>query len=113
MPLRYKPEKTSASRTDAGARVMQWVRVVGDDDNNTISLSANACGHLTCSGEETVILFMRPDQPTVALKIAKSPETVTQADVVEVLQPILSPRRVIPSLPGLTLRIHCLTRIVT
>jgi hypothetical protein len=52
--------------------------------------SANLCGHAACGSEETVILFMRRGERTIAFRIAKSVEAVTQTDVVEALKPILS-----------------------
>jgi hypothetical protein len=95
MPLRYRGKKTSGW-ADAGARVLAWVHgMVGDDDDSAVSLSANLCGHAACGGEETVILFMRRGKRTLAFRIAKPAEAVTQADVVEALQPILPPHPLI------------------
>ncbi len=75
--------------------MIEWVRaLVGDDENTGVSLSANACGHAACRGQETVILLMRRNEPTIGIKISKSVETVTQADVAEALQPMLAPAQV-------------------
>ena len=75
--------------------MIEWVRaLVGDDENTGVSLSANACGHAACGGQETIILLMRPDAPTIGIRISKSVETVTQADVAEALQPMLAPAQV-------------------
>ena len=91
MPLRYRRE-TTAGWADAGTRVLSWVKaMVCDDGDSAVSLSANLCGHAACGGEETVILFMRRGERTIAFRIAKSVEAVTQMDVVEALKPILSP----------------------
>jgi hypothetical protein len=91
MPLRYRREKT-AGWADAGARVLSWVHgIIGDDEDSAVSLSANLCGHVACGGEETVILFMRRGERTIAFRVAKPVEAVTQTDVVEALKPILSP----------------------
>ncbi len=91
MPLRYRRE-TTAGWADAGTRVLGWVKaMVCDDEDSAVSLSANLCGHAACGGEETVILFMRRGERTIAFRIAKSVEAVTQTDVVEALKPILSP----------------------
>ena len=91
MPLRYKGGKIAERRTQAAARVMQWARaIVGEDENIGVSLSANECGHAACAGEETTILLMRTDEPTVGIKIAKPLETVTEADVATALQSALS-----------------------
>ena len=43
------------------------------------------------AAKETVILFMRRGERTIAFRIAKSVEAVTQTVVVEALQPILLP----------------------
>jgi hypothetical protein len=56
-----------------------------------ISVTAPQCGDAECGGAETIILLMRPDEPTQAIKISKSLETVTQSDVAEALQPLLYP----------------------
>jgi hypothetical protein len=80
MPLRYRREGT-AGWADARAGVLGWVKaLVADDEDSAISLSANLCGHAACSGEEIVILFMRRGERPIALRIAKSVETVAQAD---------------------------------
>ncbi|MGO9048331.1 MAG: hypothetical protein ACLQFW_15830 [Xanthobacteraceae bacterium] len=95
MAFRYKKEKGAKRGPDPGLKVIKWVRApVGDDENTGVSLSANACGHAACGGQETIILLMRPDAPTIGIRISKSVETVTQADVAEALQPMLAPAQV-------------------
>jgi hypothetical protein len=92
MPLRYRRGK-AAGWADASTRVLGWVKgMVGDDEGSAVSLSANLCGYAACGGEETVILFMRRGERTIAFRIAKSVEAVTQTDVAEALQPILAHR---------------------
>ena len=46
--------------------------MVGDDENSAVSLSANLCGHAACGGEETVILFMRRGERTLAFRIGNA-----------------------------------------
>ncbi len=93
MALRYKQEKSSEHRTDGSARVIRWARaVIGDDENTSVSLGGRECDHAACGGKATVILLMRPDEPTIGIKISKSVEAVTQADVAAAFQRIQSPR---------------------
>ena len=75
--------------------MIEWARaLVGEDENTGVSLGVNACGHAACRGQETVILLMRRNEPTVGIKISKSVEAVTEADVAEALQPLLAPAQV-------------------
>ncbi len=95
MALRYKKEKEAKGGPDAGLKVIEWVRaLIGDDENTGVSVSANACGHAACRGQETVILLMRRNEPTIGIRISKSVETVTEADVAEALRPMLAPAQV-------------------
>lgn len=88
MPLRYRWKKPSVST--AGAKVLDWAKEpLCDDENSAVSLSTNVCDHAACGGEETIILFMRRGERTLAFRIAKPVDTVTQAEVAEALQPIL------------------------
>jgi hypothetical protein len=96
MALRYKRTKAMDCRAEAGATVIQWVHaLIGDHENTSVSLSSTECSHAGCGGEETVILFLRAHEPTIAIRISKPLEAVTEADVAEALQPILVPARVI------------------
>lgn len=90
MGLRYRPDQARRRRADLSEKVLQWARAFVGDETVGVSISVNACGHAACAGEETVILLMRPGQQTIGLRLAKSLETVTQADIAEVLQPVLS-----------------------
>ncbi len=93
---KYKPQRGMRREPGAAAKVVEWARaLVGEDENTGVGLGVNACGHAACRGEETVILLMRRNEPTVGIKISKSVEAVTEADVAEALQPFLSPVRVI------------------
>ena len=92
MSLRYKHNAAERRRADAGAIVIEWVRdLIGDKENTSVSVTANTCGHSACGGDESVILLMRPGGRTTGLKIAKSLDRITQADVAELLRPFLSP----------------------
>ena len=94
MALRYKKGIGARRGPDSGVKVIEWARaLVGDDGNTGVGLSVNACSHMTCRGEETVILLMRRNEATIGIRISKSVEAVTEADVAEALQPFLSPPR--------------------
>jgi len=96
MALRYKTAGNSDRRRNVALEVTEWVRaVLGTNDDAVVSVTGHQCGAPECGDAETVILLMRADQPTAAIKISKSIETVTDADVAEALQPLLSPARAI------------------
>ena len=96
MALRYKIAGNSNWRRNAVLEVVEWVRAILDThDDAVVSVTGHQCGAPECGDAETVILLMRADQPTVAIKISKPIETVTDADVAEALQPLLPPARVI------------------
>jgi hypothetical protein len=95
MPLRYKGRDGSSRRREAALAVTEWAGGFFAGDDVVISVSGHQCGDPDCSGPQTTILLMRPDQPTSAVKIRKPLESVTQADVAEVLQPLLTAVRVI------------------
>ena len=82
MALRCKTAGNPDRRRNAALEVMEWVRAILDThDDAIISVTGHQCGAPECGDAETVILLMRADQPTVAIKISKSIETVTDADV--------------------------------
>ncbi len=96
MALRYKTAGNPDRRRNVALEVTEWVRAFLDThDDAVISVTGHQCGAPECGDAETVILLMRADQPTVAIKISKPIETVTDADVAEALQPLLPPARVI------------------
>jgi hypothetical protein len=88
MALFFNNRMASARRKDAALELMTRARTilcVGDDA--VVSVSEHACGEARCRGTRTVILVMRPDQPTEAIKIDKALEAVTQADLFDALAP--------------------------
>jgi hypothetical protein len=96
MALRYRAAKDLDRRRHAALEVTVWARAILDArEDAVVSVSGHQCGDRACSSAETVILLMRPDEPTQAIKIRKPLETVTRADVVEALQPIVTPVRAI------------------
>jgi hypothetical protein len=99
MALRYRHAEDSEGlrqRRNAALDVMEQVRaVLNPDEDTVVSVTGHQCGDPECGSAETVILLMQPDRPTVAIKIAKSIETVTEADVSAALAPLRSSLRVI------------------
>ena len=96
MALRYKTAENPGRGRNVGLEVTEWVRAVLDThDNAVVSVTGLQCGAPECGNAETVILLMRANQPTTAIKISKSIETVTEADVAEALEPPLSRARMI------------------
>ena len=55
--------------------------ILGADDETVVSVSEHDCRESACCGARTVILVMRPDQPTDAVKLDKPLESVTEADL--------------------------------
>jgi hypothetical protein len=88
MTLRYKHATRGAElRAQASARVMQWVLALlsQGETMTAVTISSSECGHAACGGNEIIILLTRADEPTIRLKIAKSLETVTQAEIADAL----------------------------
>jgi hypothetical protein len=82
MALRFRNRTASARRKDAALDLMIQVRAVfGLDGDTVVSVSEPDCAGSGCCGAQTVILVMRPDQPTEAIRIDKPLETVTSADL--------------------------------
>ena len=54
--------------------------ILNVDDDSVVSVSEHDCGDPECRGGRIVILIMRPDQPTEAMKINKPLEAVTEAE---------------------------------
>ncbi len=87
MALRYNL-RNEEPRTQAVARVMQWVLAQLTDEKETaisISISISECGHAGCGGNETIIFLTRAGGLVTKFKIAKPVETVAQADVANAL----------------------------
>jgi hypothetical protein len=67
----------SQGRKDAALDLMIRARgILNVDDDAVVSVSEHDCGDPECRGARTVILIMRPDQPTKAIKINKPLEAV-------------------------------------
>jgi hypothetical protein len=78
----------SSARTDAVLELTLQVRAMLDvDDDAVVSISEHDCGDPECGGWQTVILVLRPGQPTTAVRIAKPSESVTRDDLSEALVP--------------------------
>lgn len=91
MALRYRQGTSPQRRTDNALAVMQWVHAVlpaGEDA--VVSVTSHQCGDPQCAAT-TTILLIRPDQPSLPIKISKPIELVTEADIAAALQPTLSP----------------------
>jgi hypothetical protein len=85
------PRRTASRRQrDAALDLMLQARtILGADDDVAVSVSGHDCGDPEC-GARTVILIMRPDQPTEAIRINKPLEAVTEADLSDALAPFAS-----------------------
>jgi hypothetical protein len=82
MALLFRNRTVSTRRKDAALDLMIQARaILGVDGDTVVSISEHDCAGSGCCGTQTVILIMRPDQPTEAIKIDKPLEGVTGADV--------------------------------
>jgi hypothetical protein len=78
----FRNRTASARRKDAALDLMIQARaILGLDGDTVVSVSEHDCAGSGCCDTQTVILVMRPDQPTEAIKIDKPLEAVTGADV--------------------------------
>jgi hypothetical protein len=85
MALLFRNRATSARRKQASLELMMQARVILKvEDDAVVSVSEHSCGDPEC-GRQTVILVMRPRQPTEAIKIGKPLETVTSIDLCNAL----------------------------
>ena len=88
MALFFRRRMASGRRKDAALELMIQARtILGVEDDAVVSVSEHACGDPGCGGARTVILVMRPDRPTEAIKIDKPLDTVTPADLSDALAP--------------------------
>ena len=79
----------SQRRKDAALDLMIRARgILNANDDAVVSVSEHDCGDPECRGVRTVILIMRSDQPTKAIKINKPLEAVTAADLSDALAPL-------------------------
>jgi hypothetical protein len=79
----------SQRRKDAALDLMVRARgILNVDDDAVVSVSEHDCGGPECRGARTVILIMRRDQPTKAIKIDKPLEEVTAGDLSDALAPL-------------------------
>jgi hypothetical protein len=82
MALLFRNRTASARRKDAALDLMIQARaILGVDGDTVVSVSEHDCAVSGCCGMQTVILVMRPGQPTEAIKIDKPLEAVTDADL--------------------------------
>ena len=84
----FSKRKGSSARTNAVLELTLQVRAILDvDDDAVVSISEHDCGEPECGGLQTVILVLRPGQPTTAVRIAKPSESITRNDLSEALVP--------------------------
>jgi hypothetical protein len=89
MTLRYRNAKDGVQRSDAAIALMTWARdILNVDDDTVVKVAHPHCGDPDCGDDVTTILLLRPDRPTSMIKIEKSLETVTKADLRAALLPI-------------------------
>jgi hypothetical protein len=97
MALFFRRRTASGRRKDAALDLMIQARaILGVEDDAVVSVSEHACGDPGCGDARTVILVMRPDRPTEAIKIDKPLDAVTPADLSAALVPAArgtAPRR--------------------
>ena len=82
----FRNRIAAGRRKDAVLDLMIRARAILDiDDDAVVSVSEHDCGDPECRGARTVVLVMRSDQPTQAIKINKPLEAVTAADLSDAL----------------------------
>jgi hypothetical protein len=84
----FSKRQVSSARINAVLELTLQVRAILDvDDDAVVSISEHDCGEPECGGLQTVILVLRPGQPTKAVRIAKPSESITRNDLSEALVP--------------------------
>lgn len=74
---------------DAAREIADKVRrILGLDEDATVSVTEIACGDPACGGAETVILVMRAGRRTEAAKLLKPLSTVTEEELAAALVPL-------------------------
>lgn len=77
---------------DASRTLAESVRrILGLDEDASVSVSEIACGDPACGGAETVILVMRAGERTRAAKLLKPLSTVTDEELAAALVPLSAP----------------------
>ena len=81
MALSFRKRAASARRARAALELTMQARAILKADNDTVvSVSEHNCGDPEC-GSQTIILLLRPRQPTEAIKIGKPLEAITWIDL--------------------------------
>jgi hypothetical protein len=81
----FRNRAASARRARTALELTMQARAILKADNDTVvSVSEHSCGDPEC-GSQTVILVLRPRQPTEAIKIGKSLDAVTSIDLCNAL----------------------------
>jgi hypothetical protein len=76
-------------RRDAALALMLHARnILGTDNETVVSVREHDCGDPDCGPARTVVLILRPDRPTEAVKIDKPIERVTKTDLSAALVPV-------------------------
>jgi hypothetical protein len=90
MALRYRPGKEADGESDAALDIMRRARnILNVDGDTVVSIIRHRCADPSCGEAATTILLMRPNRPTLTVRIAKPPETITEPDLRAALQPLL------------------------
>jgi hypothetical protein len=88
----FRHRRLPARENQAAQDVVRQARAILDDDDETVvSVSEHDCGE-PAFGTQTVVLVMRPHQPTRAVKIKKPLSAVTGADLAAALAPLTAGR---------------------
>jgi hypothetical protein len=77
----------TASRGAASAIMAQVRAILGVGEETIVRVFADDCRESQCSGAQTIILIMSPGQRTRAERIDKPVDSVTRADLNNVLLP--------------------------
>jgi hypothetical protein len=89
MVLLLKRGKASGRRGDVARELTLQARaLLSADDDTVVSVSEHDCGDPDCGEGRTVVLVLRPDRPTAAVKINKPIERVTGGDLSAALAPL-------------------------
>ena len=70
----------------AAAAIKAWVLSALGEKDIEVTVSEIVCNDLSCPGTETIVLVLRPGQPTKALKFSEPMDSVRQQHVTRALQ---------------------------